>query len=194
METEQIRTFIAIELPGVVKQALAQVQEKLKFTGDEPVNWVDPQNVHLTLKFLGNVDVNNTGKIAAAMETASNGIPTFDIQIGGIGAFPNLKRVQIVWMGLSGDLVKLDQLHMRIEANLIPLGFTAETRPFTPHLTIARLRNYASPEIRQKLGELITATPFEEQYTINVNTVYLVRSQLTPQGPIYSRIGSVRLK
>lgn len=191
---EQIRSFIAIELPGELKQALARVQEKLKRANRTPVKWVEPGNVHLTLKFLGDIDTGITGNITLALEEATQGTHPFDIEVSGLGVFPDTKRVQVIWIGLSGELEKLGSLQKHIEESLIPLGFTKEKRPFTPHLTIARVRDYARPDGRLKLGQLVDNTSFAEKYKIMVNAIQLMRSQLTREGPIYSKISTITLK
>jgi RNA 2',3'-cyclic 3'-phosphodiesterase len=191
---EQIRSFIAIELPEEVKSALYRLQEKLKAAGNTPVRWVAPGSIHLTLKFLGDIDAGITGKITAAMGEAAGGVKPFNIEVSGLGVFPNPRRVQIVWVGLTGDLEKLGRLQKRIESGLIPLGFPAEARAFTPHLTLARVRDYAGPAERQQLGQLIEITRFDAKHTITVNAIRLIRSQLTREGPVYSRISTVELK
>jgi 2'-5' RNA ligase len=191
---EKIRSFIAIELPQELKLALSRLQEKLKSVSGVPVRWVDPGNIHLTLKFLGDISPEITGRITSALEDAARDMPPFDIEVSGLGVFPNTKRVQIIWVGLAGELAKLEQLQKRIDAGLIPLGFPSEARPFTPHLTLARVRDYARPDDRLKLGELIASTSFEQKYIINVNAVLLMKSQLTREGPIYSKISIIALK
>jgi 2'-5' RNA ligase len=191
---EKIRSFIAVELPGELKKALAELQSRFKSSGSLPLRWVEPGNIHITLKFLGDIDVDITGKITAALEASIHDIPPFSIEAGGLGVFPNMQRIQIIWVGLSGDLQKLGQLQKQIDVSLNTLGFPAEARPFTPHLTLARVRDYARPVERQKLGELISATGFEGKYRIDVKAVNLMRSQLTREGPIYSRISTVALK
>ena len=191
---EQIRSFIAIELPQEIKLALTRLQEKIKSAGNAPVKWVDPGNIHVTLKFLGDVSAEITGKITLTLEEAARGTHPFNIEVSGLGVFPNMRRVQIVWVGLAGELEKLGQLQKHIEAGLIPLGFKAEARSFTPHLTLARVRDYAGPDERQKLGQLVSGTTFDTKYKINVNAIHLMRSQLTREGPIYSRISTVALK
>jgi len=191
---EQVRSFVAIELPEELKAGLTQLQAQLK-SGEQPwVKWVDPYSIHLTLKFLGNITVDRIGEITRAMEAAAQGIPPFHLVVKGLGVFPNLRRVQVAWVGLSGELDKLSQLQQCIESNLARLGFAPESRPFTPHLTLARLRNQASLDERQRFGQLIADTRFEAAYTIEVDTVNLMRSQLTREGAIYSRISSVGLK
>ena len=191
---EQVRCFIAIELPEEVKAGLTRLQAKLKLGNQCPVKWVDPYSVHLTLKFLGNVDADRISQITAALAEAAQGVSPFHLEVKDLGVFPNLRRVQIAWVGLSGDLDKLLQLQQRIESNLSRLGFAPEPRAFTPHLTLARVRDQASPDERQKLGQLISSTKFEAAYSFPVDSTRLMRSQLTREGAIYSQISSVVLK
>ena len=190
---EQIRSFIAIELPDELKLALRQLETRLK-SGEQPwVKWVDPNSIHLTLKFLGNIAANRTGEITGALEEAAQGIPAFHLEVRDLGVFPNLKRVQLAWVGISGEVDKLGKLQQNIESSLARLGFVPESRPFTPHLTLARLRNQASLDERQRFGRLIAETRFEVG-TFLIDAISLMRSQLTREGAIYSRVSSVRLK
>jgi len=191
---EQVRSFIAIELPDELKAGLNQLQARLKLSKQPWVKWVDPYSIHLTLKFLGSIAVDRTGEITRAMEEAAQGISPFYLEVKGLGVFPNLRRVQVVWVGISGEVDKLGQLQQRIESNLAHLGFTPESRTFTPHLTLARLRDQASLDERQSFGQLIASTKFEAGFTIEVDAISLMRSQLTREGAIYSRISSVRLE
>ena len=191
---EQVRSFIAIELSGELRQALTRLQDKLKSGSRTPVKWIDPNNMHLTLKFLGDIDINMTGKITTAMEEAARGVRPFHLEISRLGVFPNQRRVQVVWVGLTGEVEKLAQLQKRIEAGLAPLGFAVEARPFSPHLTLARVRDQATSYERQDLGRLIEGTHFEAEGKLSVDSVHLVKSQLTREGPIYSRLGSVLLR
>jgi 2'-5' RNA ligase len=191
---EQMRCFIAIGLPEEVKAGLAQLQAQLK-SGDQPrVKWVDPYGIHLTLKFLGNVAMDRIDGITGAMGKSAQGVSPFRLKVEGLGVFPNLRRVQVVWVGMSGEVDRLVQLQQRIESNLAGLGFAPEGRRFTPHLTLARLRDRVSLDERQEFGQLIADTKFEATYTFNVSAINLMRSQLTREGAIYSRISSVELK
>jgi 2'-5' RNA ligase len=191
---EQIRSFIAVELPDAVKAKLSQLQAELKADKPPSVKWVDPYSTHLTLKFLGNVARNRTDEITRAMETAAQGISPLELKIKELGVFPNLKRVQVVWVGLNGEVDKLSQLQRNIESNLAHLGFEPEARTFKPHLTIARLRNQALPDERQRVGQLIAHTSFAETDTFTVDTISLMKSHLTREGAIYSRLSAVALK
>jgi len=191
---EQVRSFVAIELPDELKLELGQIQSQLKSGSPAPVKWVDPDSIHLTLKFLGNIAVNRIDAITKAMEEAARAIPPFHLEVKGLGVFPSLKRVQVVWAGIRGDVEKLNQLQRRIESNLAQLGFTPESRPFTSHLTLARVHNQASPDERQRLGQLIADTRFEAVHPVEVDAINLMKSQLTREGAIYSQISSARLK
>ena len=191
---EQVRSFIAVELPDELKQELVELETQLK-TGNQPwVKWVDPYSIHLTLKFLGNVAVGRIGEITKAMEEATQGIYPFHLEVRNLGVFPNLKRVQVAWVGLRGEVDKLGQLQQRVESSVVPLGFAPESRQFTPHLTLARVRNQASLDERQRFGQLVASTKFEAAHSIEVDALSLMRSQLTREGAIYSRITSVGLK
>ncbi len=191
---ENIRSFIAIELPPEAKSVLARVQDKLKSGNGASVKWVDPAIMHLTLKFLGNINSELIAKITAAMEQACRGVHPFAIELKGLGVFPNERRVRVVWVGLTGEVEMLAQLQKNFDIALAPLGFPAEARPFTPHLTLARVREEAGPEERQSLGQLVAATALEAGGRVKVQAVNLMRSQLTREGPIYTRISSVALK
>ena len=190
---EQVRSFIAIELPDELKLGLTQLEAQLKMSKQPWVKWVDPYSIHLTLKFLGSIAVDRISEITRAMQEATQGIPPFHLKVKDLGVFPNLRRVQVAWVGISGEVDKLSQLQQHFESNLARLGFAPESRPFTPHLTLARLRNRASLDERQSFGQLIATTRFEATYTIKVDAINLMRSQLTREGAIYSRISSVGL-
>ena len=191
---EQIRSFIAIELPDELKVELSQLQSRLRQGHQTWVKWVDPYSIHLTLKFLGDIAVDKIGEITKAMEESAQRITPFHLEVKELGVFPDLRRIQVVWVGMKGEVEKLGQLQQRIESNLAYLGFAPEQRSFTPHLTLARLRSQASPNDRQRFGKLIAGTKFESDYSIEVDYISLMSSQLTREGAIYNQISSVKLK
>jgi RNA 2',3'-cyclic 3'-phosphodiesterase len=190
---EQLRSFIAIEMPPEVRKSLSRLQQDLK-AGGQQVKWVEPENLHLTLQFLGNINAAKVGDIASAIEKAGTGIRPFRIEVGGLGVFPDIRRINVIWVGLAGELEKLDKLQKNIGANLTPLGFPPETRPFTPHLTIGRVRDFARPEDRAALGRIIAQTDYNVKYKIDATAVNLMKSQLTREGPIYSKLVTITLK
>jgi 2'-5' RNA ligase len=189
---EQIRSFIAIELSDELKSKLGQLESRLKTAGIYGVRWVNPVSIHLTLKFLGDIDAGRAGEITSAMEESFRGTSPFRLAVEGLGVFPNLRRVQVAWVGLGGDMEILKGIQQKLESNLEPLGFPAEKRAFTPHLTLARVNNRASPDDRRRLGKLISETDFTP-VVLEVNSVNLMKSQLTRQGAVYSRLSVVSL-
>jgi 2'-5' RNA ligase len=191
---EKIRAFIAIELSEDVRRTLTRLQNTLKSGCRAPVRWTDPDATHLTLQFLGDIDSGLTGKITSSMEDASRGIHPFRLAVSGLGVFPDPARVRVVWVRLGGNIETLGKLQKSIESAIKTLGFTPEARAFTPHLTLGRVRDNARPEERQNLGQLVARVTVESDSGLEVNSVHLIKSQLTPQGPIYTRIGSVELK
>ena len=190
---EQVRSFIAIELPEEVKKAFRELQAQLKAGSPAPVKWVEPNNIHLTLKFLGNVAAHRIEEIAAAMTEAVRGTSPFPLKVTELGVFPNPRRVRVIWVGLGGEADKLASLQQRIESNLEKLGFPPENRRFTPHLTLARIRDRATPQEREKLGRLIAETELDTAQNFSVDSVKLMKSQLTPEGPIYTCLSSAAL-
>jgi 2'-5' RNA ligase len=190
---EQVRCFVAVELPDGLKQDLVALQDRLKAGSPSGVRWVDPHGIHLTLKFLGNVAAGRLPEIVRALRQAARGVSPFHLTAGGLGVFPNTGRVRVVWVGLTGDLEGLRNLQRRTESALAPLGFPAESRPFSPHLTLARVRDQVSPADRQGLGALVEGSRFESTWPIDVAAVHLMRSQLTGRGAVYSVIESVAL-
>jgi len=190
---EKVRSFIAIELPEAVQHALGTLQAALKRDAPSAVKWVDPGGIHLTLKFLGYVPAGQVGAIVRIMEDAVRGAHPFCLELGRPGAFPNLRRVSVAWVGLIGDIAELGRIQGQLEEGLVPLGFPKEDRPFAAHLTLARVREQATPAERLRLGEAISRARLEEAPDIEVRELSLMRSQLSRAGAIYTRLSSVSL-
>jgi 2'-5' RNA ligase len=190
---ELIRSFIAIELPEEARKGLARLRRELERDEHRFVKWVDPQGIHLTLKFLGNIPAKRVTEITEAIKKASQEISPFHLEISGLGTFPSLKQARVFWVGIGGELDKLSRLQQNIDSALAALGFAREERPFVPHLTLARIREGASPVERRDFGELVGSTSFEDKYPVEVEVVRLMRSQLTPAGAIYTCLSEVGL-
>lgn len=191
---EQIRSFIAIELPDEIKGSLARLRRELERDEHTFIKWVGPGAIHLTLKFLGNISSKQVTQITKAIEEAARGISPFHLELAKLGAFPNMKQPRVLWVGIGGELDKLLGLQQNVDSTLTPLGFAREERPFAPHLTLARIRETASPIQRKSFGELVISTDLEINHCLDVEHVSLMRSQLTPSGPIYTRLSLVKLK
>ena len=190
---EQIRSFIAIELPQEIKVELARARDMLRPHGHPGVKWVEPESIHLTLKFLGDIPSGRVPEIEGAVKEAARGVGAFHLEVGGLGVFPSTQRPRVAWVAVTGEVERLAGLQKGIDSVLLPLGFPRESRPFTPHLTLARVRERASPQERRRFGELVMSTKFEARLPLEVSAISLMRSRLTAAGAIYSRIFTLRL-
>jgi RNA 2',3'-cyclic 3'-phosphodiesterase len=187
---EKIRSFIAIELPEDLKIEFGRLQSKLKV--DKPrVKWVSPNSIHLTLKFLGDVDPAMTVRITQAMTESVQGVRPFDLHVQQLGVFPNPQRVQVVWVGLDGELDILSRLYQSLEDKMDKLGFPPEKRGFTPHLTLARLGDEILADDRKRFGDFIAKSKAGINYTIKATALSLMKSRLTREGAIYTRLSNV---
>ncbi len=191
---EPVRAFIAIELPDSVKSTLSQLQDNLKQSGSAPVKWVDPHSVHLTLKFLGNIEAGTVPEVTKAISEAARGIAPLRLELGEPGVFPNLRAPRVVWVGLGGETATLSVIQENIENALIPFGFSPERRAFSPHLTLGRVRERSSPDERRRLGEAVASLKVDTKLSFTVDSLSLMRSRLTPEGALYSRLSSVALE
>lgn len=185
---EQLRLFVALELPDEVRQAIGQVQDGLRRAGAGHLRWVRPEGIHITLKFLGETDAALVEAIVSALEAA---IEPFELRLrlAGLGGFGGA-RLRVVWVGLEGDLQPLSALAERVEAALAPLGFPRERRPFSPHLTLARVPDAASPAERRELAGLIQRYTPPPLPAMILKEVRLMRSVLRPDGAVYQQVAS----
>jgi RNA 2',3'-cyclic 3'-phosphodiesterase len=184
-----IRAFLAIELPDSLRFGLAQVQEELKRSRAD-VRWVPVGNIHLTLKFFGNVPDEEIGALAlAAREIAAEAAP-LQLQVTAAGAFPSVKAPRVVWLGLGGDLVPLTRLFYGLEKAFAALGYLPEGRAFNPHLTLGRVK---SPANREKLARLLEKLPPLDWPAFSVKELILFQSVLSPQGSKYTPLQVIPL-
>lgn len=188
-----IRVFIALQISQVATQALAEVTARLSAAVPRGVRWVDPESVHLTLKFLGNIDPGLTGQVLEAVRRAGQGSFPFRLHLSGLGAFPNQRQPRVLWTGVAGDLDELAGLQGKMEDAIAQLGFPRDRRPFSPHLTIGRVRDGVSGELRRQIGDAVAAASLEPTDSWLVESVHLMRSTITPGGAVYASLGSARL-
>ncbi len=189
---QQLRLFVACELPDDVRQALGRVQDDLRSAlsgGTIRLRWVRPESVHITLKFLGEVEETRVAEITSALAAA---VEPFELRLSssaGLGGFGGA-RLRVVWLGLEGDVEALAALAGRVEQALTPLGFAAERRPFAAHLTIARVTDRASSEERRQLALLLERHRIPALPPMILTEVRLMRSVLGPGGSAYYRMAS----
>lgn len=184
-----MRAFIAIELNESIHEELATLQAKLKPAGAD-VKWVEPQNIHLTLKFLGDVPEDKINRIKNALDAIAAKTNTFNISLAQIGAFGNLNSLRVIWVGIKEGALQASKLADEIEEQLAKLGFPKEGRPFSAHLTLGRVR---SPKGRQQLKEAIENFQLLTPKSQLITHITLFQSTLTPKGPIYTILHKAKL-
>lgn len=181
-----MRLFIALHLPDHVRGALAAAQERLR-RGNPPVRWTDATNIHLTLQFLGETGAALVPALVAGL--ADLHVPPIRLTLSGLGAFPGLQRPRVIWAGVAGDLAALDRLRAAVFALTTPLGFAPETRPFTPHLTLGRLRDDARPEAIRALAAALRSAEPPPALAWEAGRPILYQSILKPEGAVYIALG-----
>jgi 2'-5' RNA ligase len=184
------RLFVALEPPDPVRRRIAAAAADLRRAagrGADEVRWVAPENVHLTLQFLGAVPEPRVGEVRAAVEAAAAAAAgPIALEVRGAGGFPTARRPRVVWLGLAGDLPALQALVRDLGARLAPLGFPPEERAFSAHLTLGRAREgRAGPGVAGALAGAAAAEPFAWR----ASEVVLLESHLSPRGARYEAVG-----
>ena len=183
-----IRAFVAVDLEPLTVQKIAEAIAQLR-PRMPGIRWLAPANFHLTLKFLGDVDEAKVEPIAAALERDLYPFSCFTINAKGLGVFPDLKRPRILWVGLVGD--ELNVLASRVEKALIPFGFAAGRRAFTPHLTVGRWREFNGSS--KELGDEVEKWRGHDFGRSKIDEVILFQSVLKPEGAVYRPLKTVAL-
>ena len=157
------------------------------------MRWARPEGVHLTLKFLGDIEASAVDAISRAMARAAQGVAPLELALAGTGAFPTARDPRVLWVGLKGDVESLARLQGRLDAELAPLGFPKEARAFSPHLTLGRVRDGAARGERQRIGDAIATARLPNEARWRADSLSLMRSTLAPAGAIYQRIAQIGL-
>lgn len=188
---EAIRAFLAIELPEDVRQQMDAIEKQLqKRAGDtarKAVRWVPASNMHLTLKFLGEVSTGNVESLARLVQGEAALHAPFEFTISGLGAFPNIRRPRVIWVGSSAPQ-ELFSLQKAIEAETRKLGYPAEERPFSPHLTLGRISQNAHPDEVAQVARALGEMQVGELGRVRVDRLHLFRSDLHPSGAVYTAL------
>ena len=188
-----IRCFLAVELPSVLQEAIrSATEEARRALGPEIVRWIPVQNIHLTLKFLGDTAPSSLEHIQAALEAEVPQFKPFSVELQGLGAFPSAKRARVLWIGLVAPAT-LDSLQRALDAATNRLGYVSEDRAFSPHLTIGRVRQNVSTTGLQAIREFLEAARVGRLGTLRVEAVHLYKSELLPAGSVYTRLYTARM-
>ncbi len=188
-----LRVFIAIELPTHVCDAIQKQTARLREAlGNDFVRWVPTQNMHLTLKFLGDTSSSYLDFLKQMLIREADSCLQFDLQLGGLGAFPNSRKPRLIWIGIHAPS-NLASLQKNIEAGTTRLGYEQEERVFSPHLTIGRARQNVSPTDLQKIRVALDAIQLGNIGIARVDSIHLFKSDLQPGGSIYTKLFSAPL-
>jgi 2'-5' RNA ligase len=183
-----IRAFVAIDLPPDVQDCLEQISAQLKEqVGEKSVRWVRIPSIHLTLKFLGDVSVNNLDVLKEIISAEAALQKPLEISIGRLGAFPNARHPRVVWVGVEAP-PELTSLQRGIELRAIKVGYPKDKRSFFPHLTLGRVSRNAAPNEVRKIGDIIRSSSVGFLGVASVQAVHLYKSDLLPTGAVYTKL------
>ncbi|MEO0076828.1 MAG: RNA 2',3'-cyclic phosphodiesterase [candidate division WOR-3 bacterium] len=177
---QKIRAFIAVEIPQKVRTEICQLIDRFAQTG-QSVKWVKPENLHITLLFLGDIDQNFLQQSIEQLTGIAKSEKGFKMSLKNFGAFPSQRMPRVVWIGVDQGAQALIDLQAKIEAAFTTIGYKPEERKFHPHLTIGRVRE------RMSNAEQVFNTRYQSE-VFTINSLVLFKSTLTPQGPIYEKI------
>jgi 2'-5' RNA ligase len=188
-----IRAFIAIDMPASIQQQLGEISSRLQALNQtNAIRWVAAKNIHLTLKFLGEVSPSNLEILTKILRAEAQKHAAFDLKVAGLGAFPSLRRPRVIWVGIEAPPALL-AFQRGVETESVRLGYAAEERPFSPHLTLARVSHSASPQDVRLIGESLSGVTVGDLGTVHVDHVVLFRSDLRPGGAVYTPLYSAPL-
>jgi len=181
------RLFVAVELDGRVQGALDRLQHDLQRHELHGLRWVRPEGIHLTLKFLGETPREKVAAITQALAASTAGVQPHQLSLGKLGTFGSRGSPRVIWVDLDGDLEPLRRLAEQVERALAPLGIPRESRSFSPHLTLARVRPESARDVAGPLAQAVAAV-HAPKATIDVREVSLMLSKLGPGGAVYTQL------
>jgi len=191
--SDHVRLFVACEVPDDAREAIGGVIEKLRARSGVAVRWIRPEGVHVTLKFLGEVPVKQLPAIKLAIQEAVVGHQPFELEFSNIGTFGGREGLRIMWVGIAGDVLRLEALVRAVNAALAVVGFEPERRPFRPHLTLGRVRDEISTRHRAEI-EVAVGKMDVPPSSWRTAQVSLMRSHLGPEGAKYEILATFPLR
>ena len=191
-----MRLFLAVMLPDDVRANILRVQERLRETmGENGIRWVSPEQFHLTLKFLGDTDAAELSAIAHAAQNAAEAIAPFTLSLSGVGAFPKRGNPQVLWIGVGEGVPHLTRLAECLERELEMRGYATETKPYHPHLTLARMKTREGEETVARTLPMLAGEPADAERlgAFPVHNFVLMESELNRSGPRYTVVKTFAL-
>lgn len=190
---DHVRLFVACEVPDEVKEAIGETIEGLRKKSGPAVRWIKPEGVHVTLKFLGEVPVKKLPAVKLAIQEAVVGHSPFELEFSNIGTFGGREGLRIMWVGIAGDVLRLEALVRAVNAALAVVGFEPERRPFRPHLTLGRVRDEIGTRHRAEIEVAVGKTDVPG-VSWRTSQVSLMRSKLGPGGASYEVLATFPLR
>lgn len=191
--TDHVRLFVACEVPDEVQESISGVIDQLRARSGTAVRWIRADGVHVTLKFLGEVSVKQLPAIKLAIQEAVVGHQPFELEFSSIGTFGGREGLRIMWVGIAGDVLRLEALVRAVNAALAVVGFEPERRPFRPHLTLGRVRDEISTRQRAEI-EVAVGKMDVPPSAWRTAQVSLMRSRLGPEGAKYEVLATFPLR
>lgn len=189
-----LRAFIAIDLPQPIQESITKETARLqKSLGDKIIRWIPTHNIHLTLKFLGNIPETHVDFLKQILTKTADSNSVFDLQIQSIGSFPSLNLPRVIWLGVQSSR-GLISMQKNVEEGVTKLGYEKEARKFSPHLTLGRVKQNIHPSDLQKIRETLTNFQLGKIDPARVDSVHLYQSDLNTEGSIYTKLFSAKLK
>ncbi len=188
-----LRAFIAVEIPSEIQQNVYKETVKLRKDLDSLIRWVSVENMHLTLKFLGDVSPSSVEFLMQMLRNEADAVQCFTIHLTGLGSFPNPRRPRVIYIGIQAPAA-LDTLQRGIESASHRLGYESEERPFSAHLTLGRVKQNIMAVDQQKIRHAIEGTQVDLLGSARVDSVHLYKSELKPSGSVYTRLYSAPLR
>ena len=189
-----VRAFLAIRLPCAVTASLARLNDQAVGRGVDCIRPVKPENMHLTVRFFGSVSAPQVESLIAAVRRSARSVRPFTLTLGGVGAYPSVMNARVFWVGLDDGLAPLRDARRRVDDALAQAAFERDPHKFSPHVTIARIRDRASRVERRKAAESLLAVKLDSALPIPVERISLIRSVLLPSGPEYSALAEIPLE
>ena len=186
LSKETIRSFIAVEIGSQIIDQISAFQKSLVDTGAN-LKLVETKNVHITMRFLGELPVSLVNRIGVELKNVP--FKPFTMSLQGTGVFPNMRRINVVWVGLKKGIMELEDIHSQIESGLKRVGIRSDDEAFSPHITVARVR---SAHNKDKLVKFLFSVRNKYFGSLSMDSVKLKKSVLTPKGPIYTTMVEVR--
>ncbi|MEE2880697.1 MAG: RNA 2',3'-cyclic phosphodiesterase [Chloroflexota bacterium] len=186
----KIRSFISLPISDQVRDMLRKTIKELDGVIQDNIRWVRPEGIHLTLKFMGDIDSNKIEALLLLLPEITTEFAPFELTLSELGCFPNNRRPRVLWAGVKGNLSILQDLHLALDNVVNQVGLPRERRSFSPHLTLGRVRRNVSESEVNQIGQIIGSTSLPDTPSWTNRTVDLMRTELDPEGSRHYLVGS----